>query len=226
MSKDGLFDGFAQVGKALANGRRVELIDVLAQGERHVEALALELDQSVANTSHHLHVLARAGLVTTRRDGNRIFYSLASERVASLWQLVQAVASDHVEDLDRLANAYLGGRDGVDVVSRDELANRLRTGDAVVLDVRPEVEYAAGHIAGARSVPVDQVRLHLDALPKDVKIVAYCRGPFCVYADEAVRELVRNGRSASRLAGGFPEWRTAGLPVEHGMVDASSHPDA
>lgn len=220
VAKDGLFDGFAAVGKALANGRRVELIDLLAQGERHVEALAHELGQSVANTSHHLQALARAGLVTTRRDGNRIFYALASDRVGALWQLVQAVAAEHVEDLDRLAGAYLGDRDGIDVVARDELVVRVRAGDAIVLDVRPEAEYSAGHIAGARSVPIDQIRRHLDSLPTDVEIVAYCRGPFCVFADEAVRELARSGRTASRLADGYPEWRSAGLPVEHRMESA------
>lgn len=217
VAKDGLFDGFAAVGKALANGRRVELIDLLGQGERHVEALATELGQSVANTSHHLQMLARAGLVTTRRDGNRIFYALASEQVGALWQLLQTVAVEHVEELDRLAGAYLGDRDGIDVVTKDELAVRVQAGDAIVLDVRPTAEYAAGHIAGARSIPVDQIRHYLDSLPTDVEIVAYCRGPFCVFADQAVRELARSGRSASRLADGYPEWRTAGLPIADGL---------
>lgn len=212
-AKDALFEGFAEVAKALASGRRVEVVDLLAQGERSVEEIAEELGQSVANTSHHLRAMARAGLLTTRRQGTRIYYLLASDRVAELWSALRDVAVDHVAGIERLAGAYLGKRDGVEVVDREELAARLRRREVVVLDVRPSPEYAAGHIAGARSVPVSVLRRHLRALPKDTEVVAYCRGPYCVYADEAVRELTRQGFRARRLVDGFPEWRRAGLPV-------------
>jgi rhodanese-related sulfurtransferase/DNA-binding HxlR family transcriptional regulator len=216
-AKDDLYDGFAEVAKALSSGRRAEIVDVLAQGERSVEGIATEIDQSVANTSHHLRALARAGLVTTRRDGTRIYYALSSERVAELWSAMRDVASEHVAGLQRLAAAYLGGREGIEEVDRDELARRLKAGELILLDVRPPAEFAAGHIVGSRSVPVAQLRRHLRALPKDVEVVAYCRGPYCAYADEAVRELTKKGFRARRLSDGFPEWRRAGLPVAVGV---------
>jgi rhodanese-related sulfurtransferase len=215
-TKDALFDAFAEVAKALASGRRAELIDVLAQGERPVDELAAEIDQSVANTSHHLRALAQAGLVHTRREGTRIFYALASERVGDLWAALRDVAAEHVAGIDRVAGAYMGDRNGIEVVSRDELVKRLRRRDVIVIDVRPGAEYDAGHIPGARSVPPDEVQRRLRALPKDVDVVAYCRGPFCVYADEAVRALRRRGVRAARLEDGLPEWRRAGLPLAVG----------
>ena len=213
-AKDALFDGFAEVAKALASGRRAEIIDVLAQGERSVEEIAA--DQSVANTSHHLRAMARAGLVTTRRDGTRIFYALAGERVGELWAALRDVAGEHVAGLERLAAAYLGDRDGIDVVDRKELAARLKRGEVLVLDVRPTAEFEAGHIRGARSLPTTELRRQLRAIPKDTEVVAYCRGPYCVYADDAVRELNRRGFRARRLIDGFPEWKRAGLPVAAG----------
>ena len=215
-AKDALFDGFAEVAKALASGRRAEVVDVLAQGERSVEDIAEEIGQTVANTSHHLRAMARAGLVTTRRDGTRIFYRLAGDRVAELWAALRDVAAEHVAGLEKLASVYLGDRDGIEIIDRRELSERIRRGEVVVLDVRPEAEYAAGHIAGARSVPVGELRRHLKALPKDAEVVAYCRGPYCVYADDAVRELSRKGYRARRLLDGFPEWKRAGLPVSNG----------
>ncbi|MGH9118252.1 MAG: ArsR/SmtB family transcription factor [Acidimicrobiales bacterium] len=215
-AKDALFEGFSEVAKALASGRRAEIVDLLAQGERSVEEIACEIDQSVANTSHHLRVLARAGLVTTRREGTRIHYSLAGDRVGELWSAVRDVAEQHAAGLDRLAAAYLGDRDGIEVIDRRELAARLKEGSVVVLDVRPEREFGAGHIAGARSVPIGELRRQLRALPKDAELVAYCRGPYCVFADEAVRELRRRGFLARRLEDGFPEWKRAGLPVTAG----------
>jgi rhodanese-related sulfurtransferase len=181
-----------------------------------VEEVADEIGQSVANTSHHLRAMARAGLVTTRRDGTRIFYALASERVGELWAAMRDVAADHVAGLEKLAAAYLGDRDGVEVIDRDELARRLERGEVVVLDVRPAAEYSAGHIAGARSLPVGELRRRLRSVPKDIDVVAYCRGPYCVYADDAVRELNRKGFRARRLIDGFPEWKRAGLPVAVG----------
>jgi len=217
-AKDALFEGLAEVAKALASGRRAEIVDLLAQGERPVDEIANELDQTVANTSHHLRAMARAGLLTTRRDGTRIYYALAGERVAELWSALRDVAIDHVAGLDRLVGAYLGDREGIEVIDRQELADRLKRGEVLVLDVRPGAEYASGHIAGARSVPISQLRRHLRALPKDAEVVAYCRGPYCVYADDAVRELNRKGFTARRLIDGYPEWKRAGLPTAAGTA--------
>jgi rhodanese-related sulfurtransferase len=215
-AKDALYDGFAVVAKALANGRRAEIVDVLGQGERSVEDLAAEIGQSVANTSQHLRQLAGAGLVRTRRDGNRVIYALAGPRVGQLWVTLRSVAADQVAQIDRLAAAYLGDREGLETISRDELARRLRTGEVVIVDVRPVAEYRAGHILGARSVPITALHTELDRLPDDQEVVAYCRGPYCVYADDAVRELRRRGVAARRLEDGYPEWAEAGLATASG----------
>ena len=217
-AKEALFDGFAEVAKALGSGRRAEIIDVLAQGERHVEDLAHEIGQSVANTSFHLRSLAGAGLVVTRRERTRIYYRLASERVGELWAALREVAGAHLEQLDDLAVAYLGDRDQLEQISREELARRLDEGGVVVIDVRPEAEYASGHIAGARSIPIDRLARQLRRLPDGVEVVAYCRGPYCVFADDAVRLLRRRGRTARRLEDGYPEWRGAELPIEIGVA--------
>jgi rhodanese-related sulfurtransferase len=213
-AKDALFDAFADVAKALGNGRRAELVDVLVQGERHVDELAAEIGQSVANTSFHLRALATAGLVTTRRDGTRIYYRISSSRVAELWSALRDVAAAHHEQLDALAAAYLGDRSHLEQINRRELARRLQAGDLVVIDVRPAAEYAAGHIATARSIPIDQLAASISQLPDEVEVVAYCRGPYCVFADDAVRLLRRRGRRARRLEDGFPEWHRAALPIE------------
>jgi rhodanese-related sulfurtransferase len=215
-SKDALYDAFGEVAKALASGRRAELIDILSQGERHVDELADELGQSVANTSFHLRALASTGLVATRRAGTRVYYRLASDRVVDLWIALRDVAAAHHAELDDLAAAYLGDRRRLEQIGREELAERMVAGDVVVIDVRPAAEYAAGHIAGARSIPIDGLAAELRTLPDDVEVVAYCRGPYCVFADEAVRLLRRRGRRAHRLADGFPEWRRASLPIETG----------
>jgi DNA-binding transcriptional ArsR family regulator len=212
-AKSALYDAFGRVAQALASGRRAELVDVLAQGERSVEDAAREIGQSVANTSQHLRALARAGLATARRDGNRVLYRLAGEPVEALWEALRAVAVEHAADLDRLAAAYLGDREGIEQVTRAELARRLDDDGLVVWDVRPEAEFAAGHVPGAVSVPPDEVRRRLAELPEGAEVVAYCRGQFCMFADEAVRELTRQDRPARRLVDGFPEWRRAGLPV-------------
>jgi rhodanese-related sulfurtransferase len=213
-AKAALFDALASVAQALGSGRRAEIVDVLAQGERSVDELAGEISQSVANTSQHLQVLARAGLVRSRRDGTRIIYRLASDRVAELWAAVRDVAVRHVAEVSVLADEYLGERDGVEQLSAEELARRLERGDVVVLDVRPGAEFRAGHIAGARSVPVDELDALVGELPKRREVVAYCRGPYCVYADDAVRLLRSRGLRARRLDVGYPEWQRAGLPVE------------
>ena len=213
VAKDALFDAFAEVARALASGRRAEMVDVLAQGERSVEELAEEIGQSVANTSHHLRALVRAGLLTSRREGTRIFYRLASDQVTGFWGALRDVAADRVAGFERLAETYLGDRSELEAITRTELARRLRRGDVVVLDVRPVAEYDAGHIAGARSIPIRELKRFLRKLPKDKDVVAYCRGPYCVYADDAVRELSRRGFRARRLEDGFPEWHRTGLPV-------------
>ena len=213
-AKVALFDAFASVAQALGSGRRAEIVDVLAQGERSVEQIANEISQSVANTSQHLHVLARAGLVRSRREGTRIIYRLASDRVADLWAAIRDIAVCHVAEVNQLADEYLGERDGVEHVSATELQERLARGDVVVLDVRPEPEYRAGHIPGSRSVPLAALASLAPTLPRRRQIVAYCRGPYCVYADDAVRLLRARGLKARRLDVGFPEWRRAGLPVE------------
>jgi rhodanese-related sulfurtransferase/predicted transcriptional regulator len=214
VAKDALFDAFAEVAKALANGRRAELIDVLAQGERHVDDLAAMIHQTVANTSFHLRALATAGLVTTRREGTRIYYRLASDRVVELWAATRDVAAAHLAHLDELVRDYLGDRSVLDEIRREELAARLAIGDVVVIDVRPEAEYAAGHIAGARSIPVERLAASIKDLPAELEVVAYCRGPYCVFAHDAVRLLRLSGRRARRLEDGYPEWQRASLPVE------------
>lgn len=218
-AKEALFAAQAGVAKALASGRRAEIVDLLAQGERSVDDVAAEMDQSVANTSHHLRTLARAGLVETRRDGTRIMYRLAGDNVAQLWSAIRDVAAEHVVGVEQLAHEYLGGTDGVEPVTRAELLRRLSAGHVVVIDVRPASEYAAGHVSGAQSVPIDELAQHAPELPNDAEIVAYCRGPYCVYADDAVRTLRADGFDARRLEDGYPEWRRAGLPVAVGEGD-------
>ena len=221
-AEDALYDGFAEVAKALASGRRAEIIDLLAQGERSVEEIAKEIDQTVANTSQHLRVLARSGLVRTRREGTRIIYALSGDHVSRLWVALRDVAASYVADIERLADAYLGDRSGLETVTREDLLRRLEEGTVTVLDARPEAEFRAGHIPTARSVPLGRLRAELADLPADGEIVAYCRGPYCVRADDAVRELQRHGRRARRLEDGFPEWMHAGLPVATGDPEADS----
>lgn len=225
-AKDDLFDAFAEVGKAFSSGRRVEIVDLLDQGERAVEEVAKEIHQSVANTSAHLRALAQAGLVTRRRVGNRIIYRLSSDDVAEMWVRVRAVAAAHVAGLDRLAGDYLGDREQLATLTREELAARLGT-DAllVVLDVRPVPEYDQGHIPGAYSVPPDDLQTRLRRVARGTEAVAYCRGPYCAFADDAVRSLRRRGVRAHRLEDGFPEWRRAGFPVEVGAETPAATED-
>ena len=213
-AKAALFDAFASVAGALGSGRRAEIVDLLAQGERSVEEVASEIGLSLAGASHHLRLLARSGLARSRRDGNRVFYRLTSERVAELWAAVRDVAARHVAEVTVLAGEYLGARDEIEVLSAPELDERVEQGKVVVLDVRPEAEYRAGHIAGALSAPLEQLQAIAPELPRRREVIAYCRGPYCVYADEAVRLLRARGLRARRLDVGFPEWRRAGLPVE------------
>jgi rhodanese-related sulfurtransferase len=207
-----LFEQFARVGHALGSAPRLVMLDVLAQGERSVEQLAGAAGLPVANASQHLQVLRRAGLVATRREGARVHYRPAGDDVVSLWLSLCKVAEACLGDVERAARDYLG--DEVEAIGRNELAERLRAGEVVVIDVRPRVEFAAGHIQGARSVPLDELEARLAEIPDDAEVVAYCRGPYCVYAHEAVRRLRAAGRQARRLEDGWPEWRLAGLPQE------------
>jgi rhodanese-related sulfurtransferase len=213
-AKTALFDEFARVAKALASGRRIELVDVLANGERTVEALAGEVGLSVANTSQHLQILRQAGLVGSRRQGTSVHYRLASPEVFELWRTLRTLAASRLAEVERLAVAYLGGRDALEPVTREELARRLEDGDdLVVLDVRPAAEYAAGHLPGAVSIPVGELRRRLAELPADREVVAYCRGPYCAFAHEAVELLRDEGFAARRLEDGLPEWQAARLAV-------------
>jgi rhodanese-related sulfurtransferase/predicted DNA-binding transcriptional regulator len=213
-AKDAMFDALASVAKAVASGRRAEIVELLAQGERTVDEIAAAIDQTVANTSHHMRTLARAGLVRTRRQGTWVHYTLASEDVAAMWAAIRRVAAQQVTDIEQLATAYVGDRGSLETVGRAELLRKLEDGEVVVVDVRPASEHAAGHIPGAVNVPIDELERRLDELPARATVVAYCRGPYCVYADDAVRFLTRQGRTAVRLEDGFPEWRSAGLPVD------------
>jgi len=212
--KRALFDEFGRIGRALASGRRIELLDVLANGERTVEVLASEVGLSVANASQHLQVLRQAGLVATRREGTSIHYRLAAPEVFELWRSLRTLAGARLVEVERLAAAYLGARDELEPVTRQELARRLEDGERlVVLDVRPAAEYAAGHLPGAVSIPVGELRRRLAEVPADREVVAYCRGPYCAFAHEAVVLLREKGVSARRLEDGLPEWEAAGLAV-------------
>ena len=186
---------------------------MLAQGERSVEELAGEIGQSVANTSQHLQLLLRAGLVRTRRDGARVYYSLADEAVGELWRAMREVAGQHVGRLDELAAAYLGDRSQLATIGREELLERMRAGEVVVIDVRPPAEYAAGHLPDAVNVPPGELEARLADLTADRPVVAYCRGPLCAYADDGRPHARARGRPALRLVDGLPEWAAAGLPV-------------
>ncbi len=213
--KGQLFDQFARIGKALASGRRIEILDILANGERTVDALAEQLHQTIANTSQHLQILRDAGLVSSRREGTFISYALAAPEVYDFWTSLRSLAANRLADVERLVAAYVGSRDGLEPVNRQELYRRLRAGDRlVVLDVRPKDEFDAGHLPGAVSMPLAELERRLKQLPKNKEVVAYCRGPYCAFAPEAVRVLNKRGYRARQLEDGFPEWSAAGLPVD------------
>jgi rhodanese-related sulfurtransferase len=214
--KMAMYEQFARAGKALANPARLELLDLLAQGERSVEELAAAAAMKVSNTSAQLRALAGAGLVASRRDGVRIYYRLADQDVSAFVGRVQDFAASRLADAEQAARGYLGDVAALEPVARDELARRLRDGQVLVLDVRPGAEYAAGHIPGAVSMPHDELAARLAELPQEADIVAYCRGRYCVFAPDAVRLLRARGFSARPLEGGLPDWRHAGLPVTTG----------
>jgi rhodanese-related sulfurtransferase len=202
--KDALFEAIALMGKGFASPVRLELLDLLAQAPRTVQELAKASDQSTANASQHLQALQAAGLISRRREGTSVRYALAGADVLALWIALRDASAARLAEVERAAREYLG--DEVEAIGREELIARLRRGDAVLVDVRPHEEYAAGHINGARSIPIDELERRLDELPQDREVIAYCRGPFCAYAHEAVRTLERAGRQARRLEDGWPEW--------------------
>jgi rhodanese-related sulfurtransferase len=212
--KDRLYGQFARIGKALSSPHRLEILELLAQGERTVDSLATDVGLSLANTSQHLQALRQAALVESRKDGLFVSYRLSDPSVFDLCTAIRTVAERRLADLERLVREHFGDRSDAEAVEIEELLKRARSKSVVVLDTRPPREYAAGHIAGAISVPVDDLQRRLRQLPKGKEYVAYCRGPYCVYADRAVEILRSNGRQARRLREGFPEWRAAGLPVE------------
>ena len=211
--KDALFAEFASVGKVLGNPKRLELLDLLAQGPRSVESLAGEAALGMSTCSAHLQTLREAGLVESRRDGKWIYYSLTGTDVAGLWYHLRRVAQAHRPHTELARRAYLGPEDTT-AVGTDELLRRVATGDVVILDVRPEPEYAAGHLPGAVHIPLEDLATRIGELPRDREIVAYCRGQYCVLAHDAVRLLNAHGLEAIRAADGMLEWRLAGVPIE------------
>jgi len=211
--KNQLFEQFERIGKAIASGRRLELVELLAQGERTVEDLARESGMSLANTSQHLKALRQAQLVDVRRDGLYAYYRLSNDRVFALWQSLRDLGDAQLADVRRIVTTYLQDRKSLAAISSKNLLQRIKERSVTVLDVRPQDEYRAGHIAGARSIPVSELQARLREIPKGREIVAYCRGPYCVFADEAVKFLLSTGRKAVRLESGFPDWKAQGLPV-------------
>jgi rhodanese-related sulfurtransferase len=203
--KNKLYSEFARIGTALASDKRLELLDLLAQGPRHVDALAAETEMSVANISQHLQILRAAKLVDSEREGNRVLYRLTDESVLRLWLDLRTVAEEHLPEINQLVRQYaIEGAEGE--VSRDEIAGLLESGDVVLIDVRPAAEFGHGHIPGAKPFPIEELPRRLAELPKDKRIIAYCRGTYCLFADEAVALLRLQGFDAIRLEGGWPEW--------------------
>jgi rhodanese-related sulfurtransferase len=221
--KDGLYDQFARVGKAVAHPKRIELLDLLCQGERSVEVLAQAAALSVTNASAHLKVLREARLVETRREGTRVYYRTGSESVCELFITLRDLAAERYAEVEMMVRDYFEARDKLEPVTRDELLARADDGTVLVLDVRPREEYAAGHIPGAVSIPLGELESRLASLAPDAEIVAYCRGPYCVLAPQALELLRRHGFNARRLHDGLPEWRRAGFTVQVGP-DSSTGP--
>ncbi len=212
--KSDLFEQFARIGKALSSGKRLEMLEFLAQGERSVEQLANLTGLSVANTSQHLQQLRHVGLVTARKDGLYVHYRIAGDGIVRLVATLRAVGEEHMADVDRLVKLFLDSKDSLEPVPAKELWQRVKQGLVTVLDVRPPEEYAQGHIRGAINVPVSELKKRLHQIPADQEVVAYCRGPYCLLAYEAVQVLRKKGIKARRLEEGYPEWKSAGLPVD------------
>jgi rhodanese-related sulfurtransferase/DNA-binding transcriptional ArsR family regulator len=224
-TKTALNEQFARIGKALASPRRIELLDLLAQGEHSVEALAAEADMSVTLASSHLQALRLTRLVDTRRAGARIYYRLAGDDVFELLTALRAVAHARLAEVDRVVRAYFGAPEELEPIGRDELVRRARSGDVVLLDLRPREEYEAGHIPGAVSIPLEDLEEQLALLPPGAEIVAYCRGPYCVMAPRGIALLRRHGYRVRRLEDGVAEWRLAGLPVTAGTESGTHAPN-
>jgi rhodanese-related sulfurtransferase len=214
--KNRLYQEFARIGKAVASPQRLEFLDLLAQREWSVERLAAETEQSIANASAHLKILRSAHLVETRREGSYVYYRLADKNVARLWQAIRDIGEARLAEIDRIVDEFAADRDEYVPLDAHVLLSRLDDSDVLVLDVRPPDEYVAGHLPGARSIPINELESHLDELDPNQEIVAYCRGPYCLFADEAVELLRKRGFRAHRLADGLPDWRLAGYPVEEG----------
>ena len=212
--KGDIFNQFARVGKALSNGNRLQILEYLAQAERSVDDLANIAGLSVANTSQHLQQLRQVGLVSSSKQGLKVYYSIASDDVIELMQVLRRVAELHLADVGQLVNTYLSVKDELEPLSRKELMARVEQGLVTVIDVRPEAEFVAGHLPGAINVPPDELEKRLNMLDTEQEVVAYCRGPHCVYSFDAVEKLRSKGVKASRLEEGFPEWKSAGYPVE------------
>ena len=212
--KDELYEQFARIGKALSNPHRLELVELLAQGERTVEDLASEANLPIANASQHLQVLRAAQLVDVRRNGLYAYYRLSNERVFRVWQALRDLGDLQLAEVSRLVQSFLQDRGPLQSISATELIERMQAGDVLILDVRPELEYRSGHIPEARSIPIDELEARLSELPPDQEIIAYCRGPYCVFADEAVSLLQKHGYRARRLVDGLPDWQALNLPVE------------
>ena len=215
--KDALYEQFARVGKAAGSPKRLEILDLLRQGERSVDGIASATDLGLTTASSHLQLLRHARLVATRKDGTRVYYRLADDTVSRFLVALQELARARLTEVEQMVRTYFAARDALDPIGREELLRRIDAGDIVVLDVRPTEEFAAGHISAALSIPLEELSARLEELPVNVEIVAYCRGPYCVLAPQSVELLQANGRRARRLDGGFPEWQAAGLPVEQGV---------
>ncbi len=213
-----LYDELARIGNALASGRRLELLDLLSQGERTVESLSTETEQPIANVSQHLQVLRRCRLVKVRRTGTYAFYRMADSAVVNLWTTFRQTGENQLSEVRELLNSFFHHREAFQAISQEDLKKRLSDPSLVVLDVRPSSEFEAGHIRGARSVPIDELRSRLAELPKSRTVVAYCRGPYCVFADEAIDLLRSKGFKALRLETGFPEWMIEGYPISQGAI--------
>jgi rhodanese-related sulfurtransferase len=214
--KDALYPQFARIGQALASPKRIELLDLLTQGEKTVESLAEYASTPIKNTSAHLRVLRQARLVETRKEGTHVFYRLADAHVEGFLRTFQGLAKQRLAEVEQVARLFLHRHDELEPVTLAELRRRLRDGDATVIDVRPREEYEAGHIPGAVSVPVDELQQRLRTLPRSREVIAYCRGPYCVYSLDAVTLLRRKGYRARRAEEGLPDWRLAGLPIVTG----------
>jgi rhodanese-related sulfurtransferase/biotin operon repressor len=220
--KKKLFEQFARVAKSLSSPNRLELLETLAQGERSVDALAQATGMSVANTSHHLQILRDSGLAESRKEGLQVFYRLSDDQIPTLMGCISRVAEQHLAEVERIVREHFDSRDSLTPIGRDELLARAKRGETMVIDVRPATEYQAGHIPGAINIPVDELPLHLASLPQDQEIVAYCRGPYCMLAFEAVARLREAGYQARRLEDGFPEWKAESRPVDTGMAAPSA----